>query len=84
MTESETRDVLAGFLRAVIQKRWADYGECQSCGWHALLREYDDSDLETGLDLKTGVVDLPCLSDDEDRTTHLGVRVHVADLLELP
>ncbi len=63
-----------------IKAAWDDHGECKSCGWHALLYEYGLSDDELCSEVKDGVLNLPCLSQDDPdgRHRHRGV------IIELP
>lgn len=64
--------------RELLEARWSDSGECRSCGWHAALYEHrvTDYDIAEALD-DDGVLRLVCLSDDEDRARHRGVKVNL-------
>jgi len=58
-----------------LKKHWDTSGACASCGWHALLSEYDlESDLEVNLGQKR--LHLPCLSKNEDGSSHRGVIIY--------
>lgn len=62
-----------------LRERWEDQGACGSCGWHAALYEHgvDDAEISEALDTG-GVLELPCLSDNEDPSLHRGVRVDIS------
>jgi hypothetical protein len=60
----------------IVKKEWENQGSCASCGWHALLYEYD---LEFDIDIneKKKRIELPChTDDDENRIDHRGVRIY--------
>jgi hypothetical protein len=67
---------------ALVRRKWGNEGACASCGWHALLSEYEDrfDSLEDAIEIneKEGRVELPCLSqdDEEGRFGHRGARIY--------
>lgn len=68
-------------LRLRLARRWDAEGACRSCGWHALLSEYDtgDADLDEALRMRGGLLWLPCLSKNEDGSDHRGVSIDLTD-----
>jgi len=63
-------------LLQYIKEQWDQSGECNSCGWHASLGEYDLPD-DITIDINNGEIHLPCLNkDDEDRSSHRGVTIY--------
>lgn len=65
----------------LIRRKWADHGMCASCGWHAALYEYEPLLTDTveadSFDINESArrIELMCLSDDDERATHRGVRI---------
>lgn len=54
----------------IIRKKWEMFGECDDCGWHASINEYEP--LEEYLDqedIEDGVVRLACHSKDVQAIT---------------
>lgn len=66
--------------RELLNARWPEAGECRSCGWHAALYEHDvtDDEIREALD-DDGVLQLICMSDDEESFRHRGVKISVRD-----
>lgn len=62
-----------------IKTAWDSEGACRSCGHHAALYEYhiDESDIIDALENNGGVLELMCMSDDDDRSLHRGVRIQI-------
>lgn len=61
----------------LVRRKWDDEGECASCGWHALLSEYDDLEDEIEINEREHRVELRCLNkDDDDRSDHRGVFIY--------
>lgn len=55
-----------------IEKIWDKYGACQSCGWHSAFYE-----VEEYFD-----IDIPCLSDDENRYEHRGAKITLDQIIK--
>ena len=53
---------------------WDNLYGCDSCGWHASISEYDEDDLV--INEKSKSYELPCLSKDDDGSTHRGLTVY--------
>lgn len=67
--------------RKILEQKWDLDGDCGSCGWHAALYEHDvsDADIEWALESNKGVLELSCVSkDDEDCCTHRGVKIDIS------
>lgn len=64
----------------VVRDLWDSNGACQSCGWHAALYEYERAygSLEDALDIDESKrrIELSCLSEDDDPSSHRGVRIY--------
>ena len=61
-------------LLKILEKYWAQQGDCCSCGWHALIHEHnwEDADVDEGRRRIT----LNCVSKNvDDPETHRGVRI---------
>ncbi len=59
----------------LVTRKWSSNGECASCGWHAALYEYGGLTDTIHINTVRQRVELPCLSDDEERSSHRGVRI---------
>jgi hypothetical protein len=59
-----------------IKNNWDASGECNSCGWHASLSEYDIPE-DLNIDWNKGKVKLSCKSKDaEDSYRHRGITLY--------
>lgn len=67
--------------RKVLEEKWQEEGECQSCGWHAALYEHNVEDWEIMSAISTdGILELSCLSRDfEDTYDHRGVKIKITE-----
>ena len=66
--------------RKVLESKWDAKGDCQSCGWHACLYEYDVSDEEIAyaLDNDNGELELSCQNYEYgDPVGHRGVKIKI-------
>ena len=64
--------------RQRLEAQWDAQGDCGSCGWHGALYEHnvDDDDIREAL--KTGWLELNCVSKDaDDADTHRGVKIFI-------
>ena len=85
MSDAMTTQGQINAARKVLEKKWQSEGECQSCGWHASLYQYeiDDDDIEDAIDGNGGLLYLPCLSRDCDDTyDHRGVRIQLTAVID--
>ena len=64
--------------RKTLEAKWDSEGECASCGWHAALWEHsvDDWEIEEALN-NGGILELSCISDDEDSWSHRGIKIEI-------
>lgn len=61
----------------LVRERWAEEGQCASCGWHAALSEYGPLADSMTINHKKRRVELACLAEDRvDNSRHRGVRIY--------
>ena len=78
MSHPTELEISVAHLRLV--QRWNSEGQCNSCGWHALLYEHDvtDADIAEALEHNNGVLHLNCVSKDaDDPWSHRGVSINI-------
>ena len=83
---TQLTDLEIAEARQTLINRWDSEGQCNSCGWWALLYEHDvtDADIAEALEHDNGVLHLNCVSKDaDDPCSHRGVRVNIAAEKEL-
>jgi hypothetical protein len=63
----------------IVKEKWDAQGECASCGWHAALEEYGDLSEAIYIDEANKRIELSCLGDDENSSSHKGVRIYFSE-----
>lgn len=67
--------------RERLESLWNNNGDCGSCGWHGTLYEHEveDGDIQWAIEKNNGILELGCVSEDDDRGSHRGVKINLME-----